>query len=481
MNTPELNKPLQNRKYRTETGQTKWADKSTESNSESECDGSVRKPKLPKTHQGYWVSRLQKRTYKERDGRITEIPTWQIRMFHKSREAWFNLDTTNQTAASTKARDLYLFLRANDWDATMAKFKPEAQVVAKANVTVGEYCVAVRVLNRLRLRTFLNYENCLKTIVSEIFDIKPEKGSSKFDYRSSNPGRVAWVAKIESRRLEELTVERLTAWKRSRVGSAGSSPVAIASARRTVNTYIRCARSLFSAPILKELSAKLALPTPVPFAGVELEESGSMKYRSTIQPQALIAAARDELKRSDPQAYLAFLLGLFVGLRKGEIDLLEWRMIDWINGLIRLEETEWLHLKTQDSAAEIAIDPEVVAELRALLPAPGEDRGGWPQFVLRSERPPRPESPRPYYRCEDSFERLNAWLRGKGVKANKPLHELRKELGAMIASTSGIYAASRFLRHSDISTTSRHYADSKARITTGLGGFLRNAEAKEVV
>ena len=454
MNSSELKKPLQNRKYRTETGQTNRTDK------------------LPKTHQGYWVSRLQKRTYKERDGSTTEIPTWQIRMFHKTREAWFNLDTTNQTVASTKARDLYLFLRANDWDATLAKFKPESAVVAKLNVTVGEYCAAVRDLNRLRLRTFLNYENCLKTIVSEIFKIKPEKGSSKFDYRSPNPGRVAWLAKIESRRLEELTVERVTAWKRSRVALAGSSPVAIASARRTVNSYVRCARSLFSAPIVKELAGKLAPPNPLPFAGVELEESGSMKYRSTIQPQAMIAAARAELKAADPQAYLAFLLGLFVGLRKGEIDLLEWRMIDWAGGLIRLEETEWLHLKTQDSAAEIAIDPEVVAELRSLLPTPGEDLGAWPQFVLRSDRPPRPESPRPYYRCTATFERLNAWLRGKGVKANKPLHELRKELGAMIASTSGIYAASRFLRHSDISTTSRHYADSKARITTGMGAFL---------
>jgi hypothetical protein len=92
--------------------------------------------------------------------------------------------------------------------------------------------------------------------------------------------------------------------------------------------------------------------------------------------------------------------------------------------------------------------------------------------LMSGDRPPRPESPRPYYRCEETFERLNTWLRSKGITANKPLHELRKELGALIATEHGIYAASRFLRHSDISTTARHYADQKARISVGLGKYL---------
>jgi integrase len=70
------------------------------------------------------------------------------------------------------------------------------------------------------------------------------------------------------------------------------------------------------------------------------------------------------------------------------------------------------------------------------------------------------------------FERLNDWLRSKGVSANKPLHELRKEVGAIVATTHGIYAASRYLRHADITTTARHYADQKERISVGLGKLL---------
>jgi integrase len=153
-------------------------------------------------------------------------------------------------------------------------------------------------------------------------------------------------------------------------------------------------------------------------------------------------------------------------MRKAEIDLAEWRMIDWQNHLIRLEETEWLSLKTNDSAGEITVDPEMLEDLQELkLRTKGP-------FIVQSNRPPRNDSARAYYRCQPIFERLNEWLRSKGVTANKPLHELRKEIGALVATEHGIYAASRFLRHSDITTTARHYAEHKTRISVGLGKLL---------
>jgi hypothetical protein len=58
------------------------------------------------------------------------------------------------------------------------------------------------------------------------------------------------------------------------------------------------------------------------------------------------------------------------------------------------------------------------------------------------------------------------------VTASKKLHELRKECGAVIANTMGIFAASRALRHSDIRLTAQYYADKKVRITTGLEAAL---------
>ena len=58
------------------------------------------------------------------------------------------------------------------------------------------------------------------------------------------------------------------------------------------------------------------------------------------------------------------------GMRKAEIDSAEWRMVDFADNVIHVEETEVLHLKTDDSDGKITVDPEAMAELRALMPAP---------------------------------------------------------------------------------------------------------------
>jgi integrase len=414
----------------------------------------------------HWFARLRKRSYLDRAGKLVEIPDWQVRMKRDGRDGWFNLGTSNQAAAAKKAKELFTFLEANGWDATLAKFKPESSAAPRLNLTVGDYLDAVNETGYLGVRTFLNYQNCFRTILSELFGVRGDE--SKFDYRQG--GNQKWVERIDGIRLERVTPSRVAEWQQRRVKKAGHSPAAIASAKRTANCYVRCARSLFSKELRKRLGG-VELPTPLPFDGVELFEAGSMKYISKVHAQSLIAAAKTELKSAEPEVYKAFLLGLFAGMRKGEIDLAEWRMMDWQSHVIRLEQTEWLHLKTQDSAGEITVDSEVIGELREMMPASQS------QFVLSSDRPPRNDSARPYYRCAPVFDRLTEWLRSKGVAANKPLHELRKEIGALVATQHGIYAASRFLRHSDITTTARHYAEHKARISVGLGKLL-DAEIK---
>lgn len=446
----ELKRTLQNSHNRTETGQ------------QTGHSPLKRKGRLPKTHQDYWLGRLRKRTYLAPGGKTEiEIPTWQVRLFHIGKEGWFNLGTANQAAAAIKARDTYGFLKANGWEATLAKFKPESDAAPRLNLTVGDYLNAVKATGYLRLRTFLNYQNCLRTIISEAFGVKADK--SRFDYRGD--GNRKWFERIDGTRLERVTPSRVTEWQQRRLKKAGNSPTTTASAKRTANSYVRCARSLFSKEIRKRLKG-VQLPDPLPFEDVELFDSGSQKYVSKVDVHALVAAARRDLKPDEPEVYKVFLLGLFAGMRRGEIDLAEWSMVDWRNNLIRLEETNWLHLKTHDSAGEITIDEEVIAELREFMPASQSP------FIIASDRPPRNDSARAYYRCEPVFDHLNEWLRSKGVKANKPLHEMRKEIGALIATQDGIYAASRFLRHSDITTTARHYAQHKARISVGLGKLL---------
>src|SRR5262245_39816265 len=96
---------------------------------------------------------------------------------------------------------------------------------------------------------------------------------------------------------------------------------------------IRQARSLF-APKVRTFLGALRLPAPLPFAGVEFFPRESVRYVSKIDAGVLLRQAREELAESDPDSFLAMLLALAAGLRRGEIDKLLWRSLDFARGRI---------------------------------------------------------------------------------------------------------------------------------------------------
>ena len=100
-------------------------------------NGYIPVSRAAKTHQDYWKARIKRCTFKGRDGEKYTPPEFYVRMFHEGREAWFCLDTANQSAATVKARDIYLSLVSAGWDATLAKFKPGVAVKAEVCRATG--------------------------------------------------------------------------------------------------------------------------------------------------------------------------------------------------------------------------------------------------------------------------------------------------------------------------------------------------------
>src|SRR6266513_927273 len=224
---------------------------------------------------------------------------------------------------------------------------------------------------------------------------------------------------------------------------------------------MRQAESLFSPDLLAYV--KLHKPDKLPFDCVPFYERESQRYRSNVDIEGLIQAAVREL----PQEQLnIFLLATMAGLRRNEIDKLQWSAFRWNDGVIRIEETEHFAPKSSDGAGDVPIDKELLAMFR-----------GWHAkaagaFVIEADAEPRSATTYAHYRAQADFDALTVWLRAQGVTAIKPLHELRKEFGSQLCAKYGIYAASRALRHADIAITAQHYVDQKERVTFGMGNLL---------
>jgi hypothetical protein len=351
-------------------------------------------------------------------------------------------------------------LQANGWEATIQKYRPPILAERKVNVTVGQYIAEVQKFASGKGRTIEAYARALRKIVADIFAV-PGK-TTKFDFYG---GRARWRETIDSRRLAELTPQKIQEWKRSFIARAGHDPIAIRSARTSVNTFLRCAKCLFSPEIVLHL-AHVELPDPLPFSRVEFEPRGNTKYFSRINVKELIAKAREELAPQYPEPFKIFCLALFAGLRRLEIDLLEWPSFIWDQSLLRVMPTRYFHPKTEDSVGDIPIELELVELFRGY-----RARATGP-FVIEASQPPRPEIMYNYYRAQEHFDFLVGWLRKHGIEGNKPLHTLRKEYGSQICARAGLLAASRGLRHSNVAVTAGVYVDSTPRAVTGLGSLL---------
>ena len=241
-------------------------------------------------------------------------------------------------------------------------------------------------------------------------------------------------------------------------------------AKRTAASFARQARSLFAPDLLKRLPFATV---PNPFQGVKVEGARPSRYLSQIDAGTLLRQGRTELAKQDPEAYKALLLALGAGLRKSEIDSLQWQALDSTKNVIRVLTSETFETKTADSEGEVFVDPGLIAEL---LRYRAEATS---LYVLESDRQPDPQAKRAHYRAAPTFDKLTKWLRGKGILTPKPLHDLRREFGSIIAASADVFTASRQLRHSNIATTAAYYLDTRRHVAPAIGAMLAPQKSKE--
>lgn len=379
----------------------------------------------------------------------------------------FTLATPVKHVAAERARDFYLTLTEAGWDEALRQLNPQSAALPRDASTVGDFLDELKAKADLKPKTLEGYAVALRKIVADAFKI--DGGKEKYDYRTG--GYQRWLERVHAIKLAALTPDVVQQWKRAFLARAGDDPIRLRAAKISVNSFLRRAKSLFAPDAIKHLSTK----PQSPFENISFEPRQSMRYRSTINVEKLTGAAHKELAQKDAPAFLAFLLALGAGLRRIEIDRLEWSAFHWDENVIRIEPTQHFDVKTEHSIGDVPVDAELMEIMRGYN---AKARSG---FVIESHNLPRKRATFENYRAQHVFERLSAWLRSKGVTAQKPIHELRKESGSMVNRAHGLMAAKDFLRHADIAITAAHYIDRPRQATSGLGALLKAVDDEKIV
>lgn len=414
---------------------------------------------VAKTSLAYWLNKV-----KVWPGRAN----YAAQIAHEGHRKFFDLRTTERRAAADKARQVYADVLQLGWSEAIAKHRPQAAKQAAPPSekvgTVGQLCEAVAELGDARPASIRAAIAAFRRIAADVVKIE----SSAARYAAQGKGREKWLSAVNAIELSEITPSRIEAWKLAYVAyRAEGDELKARAARISANTVLRSAKSCFTKRLLRLLPERFKLPAPLPFDGVEFFPRQSMRYKGGIDIGSVILKANEYLAANDVEAFKAFLLALYGGLRRGEIDKLRWRSIDFERRVVTVEAMPDFAPKSETSLGDVPLEAEVVAVLRGL-------RAREPQAVyfLASALSSKPRATWRHYRAEGTFERLTAWLRSNGIESRTPLHTLRKEAGSLICKQAGLFAASRFLRHADTQITAQHYVEHRNATVVGLGAML---------
>ena len=259
----------------------------------------------------------------------------------------------------------------------------------------------------------------------------------------------------------------------------------------TIEGAIKHARGVFSERSMHKDFGCLRnfnIPDLGGFMSLPLPEYEARIYRPP-SPEEIgrVIEALPALEEKSPAVFVAILLGIGLGLRRGEIQHARWSMIEWVEGIPVLvigATHDWAGTKGKHER-RVEIAPSVYRKLiehkgneTFLVPdARGDDASvrpadTRPRFQGRTKKRAAlatgKTSPDSYRKSTSGTWGLacdcGRWLKSIGWVRRQKLHEMRKYFGAIVCTEAGIYAAKELLGHQDIKTTRDSYAGLVERV-----------------
>ena len=441
----------------------------------------------------YWEARVHHPRYGT--GKMSkEAATFAVRIQAHGERRYVSLPDTTKRQAAKSAMALFKLVDLQGWERGLAEFRGEVPV-PRNDLTLGEYLAEVVATGEIMPRTLRTYATKVRRIAAEIGQVKLPSKVNKFDH--VNGGAKAWQEMVDAVPLRKLTPDAVQGWLSKHLSQFHNNPAKLMSATKSANSCIRAGKAIFAEKIRTRLT-HVTLPDPPPFVGMKTARERPTRYRSEIpNPEVLLLVGMKELANATmesehqqkwrelggeadapfpspaekvmaelqakrkQEAFKVLVLGLCAGLRRGEIDRLQWSQVDFAGLQILIKPTDCFAPKA-NSVGDVPIDDEIVKLLKDWK------KHSTDRFVVDGVEP-KTDTDYHHYRAERAHSTLIAWLHAKGVSARNPLHALRKEFGSIVCQKAGVYVASRLLRHANITMTAAVYTDDRGRVTSGLG------------
>jgi len=387
-----------------------------------------------------------------RDGKMVFSENYTYRIKRHGKAYYFNVGKDLKVAKNL-ADEIAIFLaqRTTTIEEAIARFSPgklpHQETVQERVPAIGEIIERYRTnTHHLRAATIRDNIGALRRIAAFILGL-PINGKSRTKAKLDK-----WRTAVDALPVDRITPQQLEKFRSSMLAKAGSDMARKARAITTNNFYLRTAASIFSQKLLKHYG-DFTLPSTNPFKEVGRLQEPPHRYTSNIDVRKLVAAAESKLRKQEPGAYIAFVLSLYCGMRRAEIDRLIWSQIDFENKHIWIRTTEVFSPKAKNSENRIDAPDKVFEILNAF-----RSQSVVPPYVLPGTEPKYPP------RCKRIFRILLSWLRKNGINQVHALHTLRKEAGSLMFSQTGsIDKTAEFLRN-DPRVAREHYVGRQGRL-----------------
>ncbi len=217
--------------------------------------------------------------------------------------------------------------------------------------------------------------------------------------------------------------------------------------RTTMRSTLNQARAIFDADKLRWYR-KLKLPSLEGFRAQGIQGVGRRAPRP-LPTEAIegIREAAVELKKDNTALYLTFLLFSRLGMRNVEITAARWSWIEQHGAasymaIVRRPDENF---DPKGSEGLVRIEPDVLKELLELK---GDDAG---EYIV----PAANVTMRQHIVNREHSAWAGQWIKDR----SKTSYELRRYAGSLVyAKTKDVLKVKEFLRHSDVTTTTRWYA-----------------------